>query len=112
MQKYSKPQDPGDLFGNKLQAAHCWEGVVAVPACAGKWSYSRQPLEPLTLSACRLTGGSGAALLSMSSTASGSHKHTERGFNFKRVFKENSMLAANQESTAVDLVQRRACVVV
>lgn len=112
MQKYSKPQDPGDLFGNKMQAAHCWEGVVAVPACAGKWSYSRQPLEPLTLSACRLTGGSGAALLSMSSTASGSHKHTERGFNFKRVFKENSMLAANQESTAVDLVQRRACVVV
>lgn len=57
------------------QVKKCREAGEALPGCAGKWSYSRQPLEPLTLSVCRLTGGSGAALLSMSSTASATHKH-------------------------------------
>lgn len=35
----------------------------------GKWSYSRQSLEPFSV--CRLTGGRGTALFSMSNTVSG-----------------------------------------
>lgn len=76
---------------------------MAVPGCAGKWLKSRQPLEPFTWSVGCLTGGRGAAPLSMSSTASASHTPTSLtpgpvvNTRLRVVFMSNRLTGGQQE---------------